>query len=150
MSLITVTGDVNEGSGFTVLGRIVGYSGAAVTQATISSIAYQISYIYPDPQPPDFEEPATPVILYGPTSLGNVSDLIYDTLQTDSRWTIDATGYNFAGVMPPVEDPDRTMSSYPGTFDIQVDVQFTPSSGNPFVVQCKPITVSKTQYGRSG
>lgn len=150
MSLVIVDGEITEGSGFTVLGRIVGHSGAAVTQATISSIAYQISYIYPDPQPPKFNDPTTPVILYGPTSLGSVSDLIYDTLQTDARWTYDATGYNFAGVMPAVEDPDRTMSSYPGSFNIQVDVVFTPTSGQPFVVQAYPIEVHKTQYGRSG
>ena len=65
-----------------VMARIEGEAGTAITQATIVEIAMKITLL-----------PARTVITPPPIT---VSDVIFDTLQTDARWTVDSTGYNFA------------------------------------------------------
>lgn len=70
-----------------VLARITGEAAAngvatPITQATITSIALKIT-----------ELPSRTVV--APPEI-TVSDVVFDTMQTDDRWTIDAVGYNFA------------------------------------------------------
>ena len=72
---------VYEDSTFSVLARIHA-NGSNVTQSDVTSITYQIF-------PTDSDTAHT-----GETSL-TVSAVIYDTLQTDGRWTKDLSGYNF-------------------------------------------------------
>lgn len=74
-----------------MMARVVGKDDAIITQATIASAQYTISEL--DPSCADSE---TPVDGHEDVALV-VADIIFDTLQTDSRWNpkIDTTGYNF-------------------------------------------------------
>lgn len=110
-------------TGVTLLARIVGNDGELVTQASITSIAYTVWDLTTD------ESVATS------TSL-TVATVVFDSLQTDAVWTKDTAdepgpddraGYNFKATIPAATitpDGDR----------FQIDVKFTPASGQPFVL----------------
>jgi hypothetical protein len=91
-----------------VMARVVGEDGSNITQASINAIACEVL------KKDDGTTVATPSI--------TVSDVVFDTLQTDGRWTEDATGYNFrhALVVASFPDPDTTY---------RVQYVFTPEGG---------------------
>jgi len=76
-----ITGTVAEDSSFSVLAR-VDANGTDITQAATSSITYSAW---------DKADSSTTVA----SGTLTVSSVVYDTLQTDGRWSADATGYNF-------------------------------------------------------
>ncbi len=105
--------------------RVVGQDAAAVTQASLTSIIYEVTDLSDSSQ-----------IATGTLTIANV---INDTLQTptlDPRWTIDSIGFNFEYNNPRTElpNPDR---SYLFEF------LFTPTSGQawPITVELKTIKV---------
>jgi hypothetical protein len=103
-----------EDSGYTVLARILGHDGAAVQTADITSIAWSIA---------ERSDPDT-VVASGTLV---VSDTIYNTLQTsDSRWTEDATGFNFADAQASTTVPD-------GNKTYHLRYTFTPASGSTYI-----------------
>jgi len=112
VSPIPVT--IYEDSGAYLMARVLGGDGSAVQQSDISSIAYSVY---------DMDDTSSP----GTGSL-TVANVVYDTLQTDSRWTTDTTGYNFGWSAP---------ASLFATGDrvYKVEVLFTPASGEVFHVQ---------------
>ena len=60
-----------------------------------------------------------------------MSAVVFDTLQTDGRWSLDSTGYNFR------HDIGTTTFTTGGEYVIQYTV--TPSGGNAVIV---PVSVS--------
>ena len=103
-----------EDSGISLMARVVGAGSTAIAQAEFTSITYCVY---------DTAAPSTAIISAG-TSV-TISDVVFDTLQTDGRWTRDATGYNFRYDVGSSELPD-------GNKTYRVEVKFTPSSGSPF------------------
>jgi hypothetical protein len=67
---------------FSVLGRIEDQAAALITQANVSSITCYIRNTH------------TGAAVGSPLSLV-VADTVFDALQLDGRWSVDATGYNF-------------------------------------------------------
>jgi hypothetical protein len=81
MACETITGSVYEDSTFSLMARFE-VDGANATQADCSSItikAWDMS---------DFDTTVLSASL-------TVANVVFDTLQTDGRWSEDATGYNF-------------------------------------------------------
>ena len=76
-----ITGIVYEDSTFSVMSRFT-VDGANATQSDCSSITMKAW---------DVDDYDTPVL----DATLTVSAVVYDTLQTDGRWSVDATGYNF-------------------------------------------------------
>jgi len=74
-----------EGVSPTVMARWRGSTGGNLKQANVTTIAYQVH---------DLHVSSTAGAVASSTGL-TVSDVIFDTLQTDERWTKDTTGYNF-------------------------------------------------------
>lgn len=119
-----VQGTVITNGTATMLARIVGWSGSAITQADVSTATYTVYSV--DAQDPtdrtaDEDHEAAAVA---------VASVIYDTLQTDSVWTVDATGYNFRHTVPITTDaafatPHR---------QYVVEYTLSPTSGEPIVV----------------
>jgi hypothetical protein len=63
------------------------------------------------------------VRVVGPTSVV-VNDVIFDALQTDSRWTRDAIGYNFRLDLPGAAFSDSRI--------YRVEIRLTPVGGESF------------------
>ena len=72
---------VNQGSTFAVMYRVM-VDGDEMVQADVDTIEYAI-----------YNDDTREVVL-ALTSL-TVANVVFDTLQTDERWTVDADGYNF-------------------------------------------------------
>jgi hypothetical protein len=62
------------------------------------------------------------VTLVGASTAVVVADSVYDTLQTDARWTKDSTGYNFADAIGQAFFPI-------GDTEYRVEYLFTPTTG---------------------
>lgn len=107
-------GYVTEDGGAGFLARLVGNSAANVTQASLSSASVKVFDL-------DSDDPDTAVY----TATLTISSVIFDALQTDDRWTVDSTGYNFRHDMP--------ASAFPtGSHNYRVEYKFTPTSGEVF------------------
>ena len=73
----------------TMMARVVGEDAADIAQADVSSIIYTIFAL--NEKDVNAE---TPVVNHTAVSL-TVASVVFDSLQTDARWTVDTTGYNF-------------------------------------------------------
>ncbi len=110
--MITTT-TIWEDSGAYLMSRILGSDGAAIQQADVSSIAYSVY---------DMDDTSSPS-----TGSLTVANVVYDTLQTDARWTKDSTGYNFGWA--------AGASLFAGGDKVYtVEVAFTPASGEVYHV----------------
>jgi hypothetical protein len=106
-----------EDTGATCLGRFVGQDAAAITQASLTSIAYKVYNL----------DSATPTTATATGTL-TIASVVYDTLQTsDDRWTVDSTGFNFldttAGAAANLATGDQRY---------RIEYTFTPASGEVF------------------
>lgn len=116
-------GTVPHGGTRTILLRLTTWGAEAdrvIVQADISSIAYTIYEI----KGRDWEA----VTGHEGVAIA-VASSVFDTLQNDSRWDEDSTGYNFrftpsVASHPPFEKPNR---------EYRVHIEFTPASGEPFI-----------------
>jgi hypothetical protein len=113
-----------ENSAHTFMARLRGNSFALITQATISSITCKV-------YDRSSATPGTPVS--SPTVV--VASAIFDTLQTDGRWTVDSStspgsdgsaGYNFLHQVV-----GSVFSEGGKTYD--VEYTFTPTAGEAIV-----------------
>lgn len=133
--LPVLTGATVARSGATLMARIRGANGQLITRASMSTIAYVVS---------DLTAGTT-----GSSSSLVVASVVFNSLQQeDPRYTQDnecnpgpdgAWGYNFMTVIPASAFPISVLSStaddpVPEPHDYQIDVVFTPVSGEPFRV----------------
>lgn len=84
---------VNEGTSPTIMGNFLIHDGTSAQKADITSISYKVYDV----------DDATAVVIEGDLAK---ADVFFDTLQTDARWTIDSTGFNFAWPAPATICPD--------------------------------------------
>ena len=103
-----------EDSGISLMARITGTDAANIAQSDVSSIAYSVF---------DSNDYSTAVS----TGALTVSNVVFNSLQTDARWTTDSTGYNFRWDMPAsiLTVGDRVY---------RVEITITPSSGEVYHV----------------
>ena len=115
MASATVTkATVFEDGGAQCMARIVGNDAANITQASISSIAMSVF---------DAVAGGSAISTRAPV----VASTVFDTLQTDARWSTDSTGYNFLDTVLASELPTGGMT-------YRVEYKFTPASGQVFFV----------------
>jgi hypothetical protein len=77
----------------TLMARIVGPTGANLTQADIATIQYSVYLL--DDQDADRR---TPVTGHSQITLP-VYQVVFNSLQTDATWTVDSIGYNFRHIL---------------------------------------------------
>lgn len=91
------------------MARITGGDGSNIMQSDVTSIAFAVFDTHG----------ATPDTAISSGTV-TVADDVFDTLQTDSRWSLDATGYNFRH--------DHGATVFPtGGHVYQVEYKFTSS-----------------------
>lgn len=131
MSAVDTQGSVFEGGTATLMARVLGADAAAIAQADLDSIEYSI-YLLDDASPSS----RTAVTGHGGVSLA-VADVVYDELQTDDRWTEDATGYNFRHTIDVSSDDAFAAAGR----RCLVEYTLTPVSGQVILVRFKLLVV---------
>jgi len=113
MSSTPTNATIYEDTGVTCMSRIFGDDAAAITQGTTSAITLAV-----------FKNTTTAATY---TASLTVADVVFNALQTDARWSLDSTGYNFRyGVVASVfDDGDATY---------RLEFKFTPTSGSQYFV----------------
>lgn len=80
-----------EDSSGTFMCRMLASDGSAAQQADVTSIAYIV-----------YDRTGGASVISGTLTVANV---VFDTLQTASPWTLDSTGYNFKATLPTTAFP---------------------------------------------
>ena len=113
-----ICGTIWEDSAATLMARVVGADGSHITQATINAISYKIFDL-------NSATPGTAI------KSGNlvVANTVFDSLQTDARWTEDSTGYNFR-----VTQAADTSVFATGGHRYRQEILFDPVTGEDFWV----------------
>lgn len=103
-----------EDAGHVLLARVANHDGELFVEADFGDITFKCV---------DLAAPLVTVL----NGTLTVATVIHDTLQTDARWTVDSTGYNFEW---------RTLATmFPNGGKLyQVDVRFSPASGEDVVL----------------
>jgi hypothetical protein len=113
MSKHTIYDTFLEDGGATVLARVYGNAGTAITQASLTSITWAVY------------NADTEAEILAPAAL-TVSAVVFDTLQTGNpRWTKDGVGYNFVHALPVTAFPAAVAKT-------RIQYKFTPTSGAAF------------------
>jgi hypothetical protein len=102
------------------LARVVGNDGAAIQQSDYGAITYAV-----------FEEDTTTAIATGTLTVANV---VFDAYQTDARWTVDATGYNFRTTIPASD-----LTAGDGVY--RIEFLFSPTGQEQFFVIFQVTTI---------
>jgi len=110
----------------TLLARLVGWAASILQQADISAITYTIYTI-------DAVTGAATAVTGHENVALTVADVMFDSLQTDSRWTTDSTGYNFRHTIDVTSN-----DAFPSAGDYRIDVVITPTTGQPFRARWTP------------
>src|SRR5690606_3215706 len=105
----------------------------------ISSIKYEVWQV---------EHLPTPKKVTAETSL-IVANVVYDSLQTDSIWTVDDVGYNFKATLPHTDFPARSITEYPDAKIAvhSVQLRFVTSDSQEFTVIFE-LDVYQTLFGK--
>jgi hypothetical protein len=113
MSNTPTLATIYEDTGVTCMSRILGDDAAAITQATTSAIVLNA-----------FKNTSTTPTY---TASLTVVDVVFDSYQTDARWSKDATGYNFrySAIASIFDAGDATY---------RLEFKFTPTSGSVYFV----------------
>lgn len=125
-SAIPISGDAYKDRGCTLLARVLGADGAAITQADISAIAYSIYHVADK----DTDDEAETANSDHASVAVAVASAVYDTLQTAAIWTRDATGYNLR-----LDVSGETKSPWDEIGDWRVKAVLSPVSGEDFEVR---------------
>jgi len=120
-----IHGTAFKNGSVTLLARIVNQSGGNVLQADINALQYTVYLL--DDQNPDSR---TPVADHAEKIL-SVSDVIFDTLQTDALWTADTDGYNFRHVLDVSEHQAFTVAGR----RYLIEYRLTPVLGQTILVR---------------
>ena len=120
-----IFGTVFKNGSAALLARVVGADATPVKQADIASAEYTI-YLLEDGDP----DAATVVAGHDGVSI-DVASLIFDTLQTDSVWDLDETGYNFKHVLDVSANQAFTIAGR----TYRVVFELTPVSGQTILVR---------------
>jgi len=122
-----IRGTVFKNGSATLLARVVGANAAVIVQADIASAAYTVTLL-------DDDDPAAGAAVEGHTDVAvDVAGLIFDTLQTDDLWDVDAIGYNFKHVLDVAENQAFATAGR----NYRVVFQLTPNSGQVLLVRFK-------------
>ena len=117
-------GSVFKNGTITNMARITGADAANITQSDISSGTYSVFLLN------DQDADDRTATLHTDLPL-TIASVIFDTLQTDARWTEDDTGYNFRHT---VDVSSSTAFETAGRRYL-VEYKLTPSSGQVIIAR---------------
>jgi len=122
---IDIHGTAFKNGSVTLLARIVGVGDANIVQADVNTIRYSVYLL--DDQNPDNR---TAVTEHTDATLA-VADVVFNSLQTDAMWTVDAIGYNFRHVLDVSAHQAFTVAGR----RYLIEYQLTPAVGQMILVR---------------
>jgi len=118
-------GTVFKGGSATCLARIVGHDATAITRTDVSSIQYSIYLLAAD-------DPDSRTVVAGHDAVAvDKITTIFDSLQTDARWTRDDVGYNFRHTIDVTSNGAFMLAGR----DYLVEYRLTPTTGQVILVR---------------
>ena len=109
----------------TLLARVVGADGDPIVQADVASAEYSVYLL--DDRDPDARSAVT-----GHDGVAlSVASIVFNSLQTDSLWTVDETGYNFRHVL----DVSANQAFAIAGRRYLIQFELTPGSGQVILVR---------------
>lgn len=114
----------------TLMARVVGHLGRYVKLSDITGVTYSVELL--DTNDPMIRESVT-----GQTDVSVApSEILYETLQRDSRWTCDNIGFNFRHILNPETSPFTQVNSY-----YLVTYRLTSASMPPILVRFRLMVI---------
>ncbi len=122
---IDIYGSALKNGSATLLARVVGEDAQPIVQADISAAKYSVYLL-------DDDDPDSRTAVTGHTDAALVvADLIFNTLQTDDLWTVDAVGYNLCHVLDISANPAFAIAGR----RYLVEFELTPATGQVILVR---------------
>lgn len=120
-----IHGTVFRNSTANFMARVENSAGQSIDQVSTASVRYTVYELTKDDP-----QVTTPVVGHENVSLA-ISTVIFDTLQTDSTWTVDQIGYNFRCEL----DISHEEAFPTAGKSYQVRFEITPTSGQKIIVR---------------
>jgi hypothetical protein len=120
-----IDGSAFKNSSATLMARIVGAAGVNIARSDVVAVRYTVFLL--DDQDPDAR---TAITGHEDAALA-VSGAIFDSLQIDPMWTVDAFGYNFRHVL----DVSTHQAFAVAGRRYLVEYRLTPAAGQVIVVR---------------
>jgi hypothetical protein len=120
-----IDGSAFKNGSATLMARIVNATGANITQNDISSVHYCIYLL--DDQDPDLRT----VVTGHDNTVLSVATVLFTSLQTDTLWTVDTTGYNFRHILDVAVHPAFSIAGR----RYLIEYRIQPSSGQVILVR---------------
>jgi hypothetical protein len=109
----------------TLLARVVGGDGQNIAQADVSAAEYTVHLL-------DDDDADSRTVVTGHANVAlTPADVIFNSLQTDTLWTADTTGYNFRYVLDISQDQAFAVAGR----RYLVEVELTPPSGQLVLIR---------------
>lgn len=109
----------------TLMARVLGHAAAAIAPDDVASIGYSVYLL-------DDDDPDARTAVAGHDDVGlTVADVLFDPLQTDDRWTVDTTGYNFRHTLDVSSNPAFAIAGR----RYLVEYRLTPVDGQVILVR---------------
>ena len=128
-------GNVAKNGTAILMARVLGWNAVALTQSDFGTVSSSSSGICDWPARYsvyliDEDDPDTRTVVTGHDDNAlTISDIIFNTLQTDDRWTVDSTGYNFRHEIDISSNHVFTVAGR----KVLIQVTITPSDGQAIV-----------------
>lgn len=120
-----VSGYVFKNGSCILLARVVGADADEIVQADLSAAEYTVYLIDPTDEDAD-------AAVAGHTEVAlTVASIIFNTLQTDDLWDVDATGYNLKVTL----DVSTYQAFAIAGREYRIVVTLTPTTGQPILVR---------------
>ncbi len=120
-----IDGSAFKNGSATLMARIVGAAGANIRRSDVAAVRYTVFLL--DDQDPDARTAITGHV----DAVLAAADVVFDSLQTDPIWTVDAVGYNFRHVL----DVSAHQAFAVAGRRYLIEYRLTPTSGQVIVVR---------------
>lgn len=120
-----IYGTVFKGGSVTCLARVVGHNAVAITRTDVAAIEYSVYLLEAD-------DPDSRTVVSGHDGVAlDKMSVIYDSLQTDARWTRDAVGYNYRHAIDVASNAAFALAGR----DYLVEYRLTPTAGQVILIR---------------
>lgn len=120
-----IEGNAFKNGSAILLARVVGAGGAAIVRTDIAAIRYTIALL-------DDDQPDQRTTVEGHDDIAlSVNDALFNSLQLDAMWTVDAVGYNFRHVVDVTTHPAFATAGR----RYLVEHRLTPVNGQVIIVR---------------